>query len=73
MTYDVIVAGGGPTGLMEAKTAAEKGLKVLLIERKKDPAIIRRACCSHFIMEEGYEHESLRVTDGKIIFPKNDF
>ncbi len=73
MTYDVIVAGGGPTGLMAAKTAAEKGLKVLLIERKKDPSIIRRACCSHFIMEEGYEHESLRVTDGKIIFPKNNF
>jgi len=36
MKYDVIVVGGGPGGLMAAKTAAENGLKVLLIERKKD-------------------------------------
>jgi len=35
MKYDVIVVGGGPGGLMAAKTAAQDGLKVLLIERKK--------------------------------------
>jgi flavin-dependent dehydrogenase len=42
--YDLIVAGGGPGGLMAAKTAAEDGLKVLLIERKKDLTKIHRAC-----------------------------
>jgi flavin-dependent dehydrogenase len=38
------VTGGGPGGLMAAKTAAEDGLKVLLVERKRDPADISRAC-----------------------------
>jgi flavin-dependent dehydrogenase len=36
MKYDLIVVGGGPGGLMAAKTAAEAGLKTILIERKKD-------------------------------------
>jgi flavin-dependent dehydrogenase len=42
MKYDVIVVGGGPAGLMAAKTAAEDGLKVLLTERKKDITEIDR-------------------------------
>ncbi len=42
--YDVIVVGGGPGGLMAAKTAAEDGLKVLLIERKKEITEINRLC-----------------------------
>jgi len=47
MKYDVIIIGGGPAGLMAAKTAAEDGLKVLLIERKKVITDIDRLCC-HF-------------------------
>ena len=35
MKYDLIVVGGGPAGVMATKTAAEDGLKVLLIERKR--------------------------------------
>ncbi|MCC7552188.1 NAD(P)/FAD-dependent oxidoreductase [Candidatus Micrarchaeota archaeon] len=34
--YDIIVVGAGPGGSMAAKTAAENGSKVLLIERKKE-------------------------------------
>jgi flavin-dependent dehydrogenase len=45
--YDVAIVGAGPTGLMAAKRGAEKGLRVVVIERKKDVSIIRRACCSH--------------------------
>ena len=45
MKYDVIVIGAGPAGLMAAKTAAEDGLKVLLIERKKEITEINRLCC----------------------------
>lgn len=44
MQYDLIVVGGGPGGIMAAKTAAEDGLKVLLIERKRDIAKVNRAC-----------------------------
>ena len=44
MKYDLIVVGGGPGGLMAAKTAAEDGLKVLLIERRKKFADFRRSC-----------------------------
>jgi len=42
--YDVIVVGAGPAGLMAAKTAAEDGLKVLIIERKKDVTEVQRLC-----------------------------
>ncbi len=33
MTYDLIVIGGGPAGMLAAITAAEQGYKVLLLER----------------------------------------
>ena len=33
MDYDVIVVGGGAAGLMAACTAAERGRKVLLLEK----------------------------------------
>jgi len=32
--YDVIVIGGGPSGLMAAGTAARNGRKVLILEKK---------------------------------------
>jgi len=63
MKYDVIVVGGGPGGLMAAKTAAENGLKVLLIERKKELARINRACLQIFYLKwvcpDGYTEPPL--------------
>ena len=38
--YDLIVVGGGTSGLEASKTAAQNGLKVALIERKTNPAKI---------------------------------
>ncbi|MFP3909379.1 MAG: NAD(P)/FAD-dependent oxidoreductase [Halobacteriota archaeon] len=36
MSYDVIVIGGGPGGSTAAKTAAEKGLDVLMVEKRQE-------------------------------------
>jgi len=75
MKYDLLVVGGGPGGLMAARTAAEDGLKVLIVERKRNPAEISRACLQIFYIRkysaskaglhgDGYiEPVSLEVTD----------
>ena len=52
MKYDLIVVGGGPGGLMAAKTAAEDGLKVVLIERKRNITEINRACAQIFYVRK---------------------
>ena len=73
MIYDLAIIGAGPAGLMAAKTAAGKGLRVVVIEKRTDVSKITRACCQLFIMDDGYEKESLEVRQGKIIFPRNGF
>ena len=35
-SFDVIVVGGGPAGMMAAAGAANRGRKVLLLERNRD-------------------------------------
>ncbi len=70
---DLIIVGAGPAGLMAAKTAAQKGLSVILIERQKDITDITRTCSAQLVLDEGYEGETLKVTDDKIIFTKNQF
>ncbi len=71
---DLLVIGAGPAGLMTAKTAAELGLKVILIEKNKNyKQCVRRACSAQFILDDGYENEFIKIDDGKIIFTKNKF
>ena len=70
MKYDLIVVGGGPAGLMAAKTAAEDGLKVLLIERKKDITSTNRSDVSIFywkflIPDEYIEPVMVEIGTGK--------
>ncbi len=36
MTYDLVVIGGGPAGMMAAGRAAENGARVLLLEKMKN-------------------------------------
>ena len=52
MKYDLIVVGGGPGGLMAAKTAAEDGLRVILIERKRNITVVNRACMQAFYLHK---------------------
>ena len=73
MIYDVAVIGAGPAGLMAAKTAADKGLKVVVIEKKRDVASVTRACCEQLIMDEDFQGETIRLSQGKILFEKNGF
>ncbi len=42
--YDVIVVGAGTAGCLAAKTVAEKGLKVCLLEKKKREEIGEKIC-----------------------------
>lgn len=42
LSFDVVVVGAGPAGLMAARKAAEKGSSVLLCE--KDPALAMKPC-----------------------------
>jgi flavin-dependent dehydrogenase len=48
---DIIIVGGGPAGLTAAKVAAEKGLRVVLVEMKKDIAKITRTCAQIFYLK----------------------
>jgi flavin-dependent dehydrogenase len=52
MKYDVVIVGGGPGGLYAAQVAAKDGLKVLLVESKKEPARISRACAQIFYINK---------------------
>jgi digeranylgeranylglycerophospholipid reductase len=49
--HDVVVAGGGPAGLSAARTAAEAGARVLLVERESAFGIPTRTSGGSFIAE----------------------
>ncbi len=48
--YDMLIVGGGPAGAFAAKTAAEKGLSVLMVEKR--PAIGAPVRCAEGIGKE---------------------
>lgn len=70
---DVIVIGGGPGGLLAAKTAVENGLSAVVIEMKHSYDKLSRACSQQFILDDDYEGEGIVVEDGFLSFPKSGF
>ena len=74
--YDLIVVGGGTSGLEAAKTAAENGLKVALLERKTHPAKMYRSCAQMFLMNmDSFYNEQMYFSreQKKWVFPVNNF
>jgi len=74
--YDLIVVGGGTSGLEAAKTAAENGLRVALLERKTHPARIYRSCAQMFLMNmDSFYNERMYFSreKKKWVFPVNNF
>lgn len=74
--YDLIVVGAGPAGLTAAKSAAQRGLDVALLDRKKDIITIKRGCGQGLSrLGTPYLGESLDFdfTNGDIVFPNHGF
>jgi len=74
--YDVVVVGGGTSGLEAARTAAENGLRTALLERKSHPARVQRACAQMFLMNmDSFYNEGMYFSrdQKKWIFPANNF
>ena len=63
--YDLAIVGAGPGGVHAAKWAAKKGLKVVLIEKRKDISKITRYCSEHLILDEGYNGDTVLVDPKK--------
>ena len=66
MTYDLIVIGAGPAVLMAARTAARDGLKVVVLERRKDISNVRRYCSQLIRVGRGGFSSDKRPTDREI-------
>jgi digeranylgeranylglycerophospholipid reductase len=73
MIYDIAVVGAGPAGLQAAHIAARTGLKVILLERRKNISHITRACSMNLIMDENYLGETMKYEEGRLIFTRNKF
>ena len=73
MSYDVIIAGAGPSGLTAAMTAAREGLSVLLVETKEHITRQTRPCCSMWLLEPGFHDEGWTFKGSSTCFHRNDF
>ena len=72
--YDVVVVGGALAGLMAAKTAAENGLEVALLEMKTEIASVSRTCSQMFLpLKEEYLGEKMSFSgkNGHFCFLRN--
>jgi flavin-dependent dehydrogenase len=63
--YDVVIVGGGPAGLMAARTIGQRGLKAALLERKHDIPKIHRSCGGVLNINEPTFGEMVRFEEEK--------
>ena len=61
MKYDFVVVGAGPGGSMAAKTLAEKGAKVLLVEKRPEVGVPVR--CAEATGIEGLKALSIKINE----------
>ena len=73
MRCDVAVVGAGPAGLMAAQTAAQLGLKTVLLEKRADISRIYRACCEQLIMDRDFQGDTVRFEADTIVSLVNGF
>lgn len=75
MDFDVIVVGAGPAGAMAAKTAGENGLRVALLERRKNLDKLTRPCVEGLLCHKYEYGEYVKVNprDRRIVFPFHGF
>ena len=72
MQYDLIVVGAGPAGLAAARAAGENGFSVALLEKKPEPAVLKRACMGILDGANEYIHHDLFIVNkrnNRICFP----
>ena len=58
-TYDVVIVGAGPAGLLAARSAGRAGLKTVLIERKTDITRLDRMCGQTLVSANDYYFNDL--------------
>lgn len=67
--YDLVVIGSGPAGVMAVKTAARKGMSVLLVEKGRD-LVHRRDLISGWFGHGLFLMDRLELTDSALGNPK---
>jgi len=73
-SYDVVVVGAGPAGLLAALAAAGTGMRVGILERKQDPGRVERLCGQTLVSANDYYFDDLVMASrerGCISFPHN--
>ncbi len=73
MTCDLAIAGAGPAGLMAALSAAGRGLKTVLLEKRLDAGRLVRACCEQLIMDRDFQGDTVRLEGGAVVSLENGF
>lgn len=73
-TYDLLIVGAGPAGLMAARAAAAEGLSIAILERKKDVCKIHRSCGGVLNVNEDTFGEKVRFDQdtGDLRFENSD-